>query len=223
LCWYPRPFQCIFDQGSAFTSSEFQELLSSFGIVPSPTAIQNPQANSILEQIHQVIGNMIRTSNLTDSLLVDLLPAVAFVICGTFHTTLKATPSQLVFGRDLILHASFTANWSAILAHKLRQAQIDNARENQSCIDHSYAVGDLVLIQLNKRTLPKLARPTEGPYTVIKVHLNGTVVIQRGAYAATINICRLMLPLHFLWMLGGLCHRQRYDTLLLPTKILHLH
>ena len=135
---------------------------------------------------------MIRTSNLTDSLWVDLLPALAFAIRGTFHTTLKATPCQLVFGRDLILDASFTANWSAILAHKLRQAQIDNARENQSRIDHSYAVGDLVLIQLHKRTLPKLARPTEGPYRVIKVHLNGTVVIQRGAYAETINIRRLI-------------------------------
>ena len=192
LCRYPRPFKCIFDQGSAFTSSEFQELLSSYGIVPSPTTIQNPQANSILERIHQVIGNMIRTSNLTESLWVDLLPAVAFAIRGTFHTTLKATPCQLVFGRDLILDASFTANWSAILAHKLRQAQIDNARENQYRIDHSYAVGDLVLIQLHKRTLPKLARPTEGPYRVIKVHLNGTVVIQRGAYAETINIRRLI-------------------------------
>jgi hypothetical protein len=53
-------------------------------------------------------------------------------------------------------------------------------------------VGDLVLIQLHKRTLPKLARPTEGPYRVIKVHPNGTVVIQHGAYAETINIRRLI-------------------------------
>jgi hypothetical protein len=91
------------------------------------------------------------------------------------------------------LDASFTANWSAILARKLRQTQIDNARENHSRIDHAYAVGDLVLIQLHKRTLPKLARPTERPYRVIKMHLNGTVVIQRGAYAETINI-RCLIP-----------------------------
>jgi hypothetical protein len=135
---------------------------------------------------------MIRTSNLTDSLWVDLLPAEAFAIRGTFYTTLKATPCPLVFGRDLILDASFTATWSANLARKLRQTQINNARENQSRIDHSYAVDDLVLIQLNKPTLPKLARPTEGPYRVIKVHLNGTVVTQRGAYAETINIRRLI-------------------------------
>jgi hypothetical protein len=91
------------------------------------------------------------------------------------------------------LDASFTANWSAIVARKLRQAQIDNARENNSRIDHSYAVGDLVLILLNKRPMPKLARPTEGPYRVIKVNFNGTVVIQRGSYAETINI-RCLTP-----------------------------
>jgi RNase H-like domain found in reverse transcriptase/Integrase zinc binding domain len=62
------------------------------------------------------------------------------------------------------------------------QAQLDNARENASRIAHNYAVGDLVLIQLNRHTLPKLACPTEGPYRTIKVHLNGTVVIQRGTY-----------------------------------------
>ena len=192
LCRYPRPYKCIYDQGSAFTSKDFQELLSSYGIVPSPTTIQNPQANSILERVHQVIGNMLRASNLTESLWIDLLPAVAFAIRGTFHTTLQATPCQLVFGRDLILDASFTANWSAFVARKVLQAQLDNARENASRIAHSYAVGDLVLIQLNKRILPKLACPTEGPYRIIKVNLNGTVVIQRGTYAETINIRRLL-------------------------------
>jgi hypothetical protein len=85
----------------------------------------------------------------------------------TFHTTLQATPCQLVFGRDLILDASFTANCSAIVACKIHQAQIYNARENHSCTAHSYVVGDLVLIQLNKLTLPKLACPTEGPYRII--------------------------------------------------------
>jgi Integrase zinc binding domain/Integrase core domain len=190
LCRYPHPFKCNFDQDSAFTSQEFQELLSSYGIVPSPTTVQNPQANSILERVHQVNGNMICTSNLSESLWVDLLPVVPFAIHGTFHTTFQATPCQLVLGRDLILDASFTANWSAIVAHKLRQTKIDNARENQSCIAHTYA-GDLVLIQLNKRILPKLASPTDGPHRVVKVNFNGTVVIQRGSYVETINICRL--------------------------------
>jgi hypothetical protein len=120
---------------------------------------------------------MLRASKLTNSLWIDLLPAVAFAIRGTFHTPLQATPCQLLFGCNLILDASFTVNWSAIVVRKVCQAQLDNARENASRIAHTYAVGDLVLIQMNRRTLPKLACPTEGPYRIIKVHLNGTVVI----------------------------------------------
>jgi hypothetical protein len=135
---------------------------------------------------------MIRTSNLSESLWVDLLPAMAFAIHGTFHTTVQGTPFQLVFGRDLY--------WMLLLqpigllvARKLRQCQIDNARENQSRIAHSYDVGDLVLIQLNRRILPRLARPTDEPYRVDKVNFNCTVVIQPGSYAETINICHLTL------------------------------
>jgi hypothetical protein len=48
-----------------------------------------------------------------------------------------------------------------------------------------------VLIQLNKRILPKLACPTAGPYRLVNVHMNGTVIIQRGTYAETFNIRRL--------------------------------
>jgi Integrase zinc binding domain len=84
LCRYPHPYKCIYDQGSAFTSQEFQELLSSYGIVPSPTTVQNLQANSVLERIHQVIGNMICTSKLSESLWVDLLPAVAPLSCSLY-------------------------------------------------------------------------------------------------------------------------------------------
>jgi hypothetical protein len=96
------------------------------------------------------------------------------------------------------------------------QAQIDNARENHSRIAYYYAVGDLVLIQLNKRTLPKLACPTEGPYRIIKVHMNGTVIIQRGTYAETINIHRLLpflSPSSTPLDVGGLCHRYLYKNL----------
>jgi hypothetical protein len=61
----------------------------------------------------------------------------------------------------------------------------------QSRIAHTYAVGDLVLMQLNRCLLPKLTSPTYGPYRVIKVNFNGMVVIQRWSNAETINICCL--------------------------------
>jgi transposase InsO family protein len=157
LCRYPRPYKCIYDQGSAFTSQEFQELLSSYGIVPSPTTVQNPQANSVLERIHQVISSMIRTSNLSESLWVDLLPAVAFAICGNFHTTVQATPCQLAFRRDLILNASFTANWSSIVACKLRQIQIGNAYWSVSLIFLTQVLIEFSLMYVHQLAIQKVS------------------------------------------------------------------
>ena len=43
---------------------DFLPLLKDFSIKPTPTTIKNPQANSILERVHQVLGNMLRTKNL---------------------------------------------------------------------------------------------------------------------------------------------------------------
>jgi hypothetical protein len=45
---------------------------------------------------------------------------------STFHTTLQASPGQLVFGRDMIHDVRFQANWDRIKndKHKLFQALI---------------------------------------------------------------------------------------------------
>ena len=37
----------------------------------------------------------------------------------------------------------------------------------------------------------KLSAPTKGPYVIIKVNKNGTVVIKRSQYHETINIRRI--------------------------------
>ena len=46
-----------------FVGMEFQEILASNGIQPVITTITNSQANSGIECIHQVIANMLCTSN----------------------------------------------------------------------------------------------------------------------------------------------------------------
>jgi hypothetical protein len=40
--------------------------------------------------------------------------SAAYAIRSTFHTTLKAIPGQLVFGRDMVLPIKFMADWGAI-------------------------------------------------------------------------------------------------------------
>ena len=97
LSRYPRPRKVIFDNGNEF-KKDFLPLLRDFSIKPTPTTIKNPQANSILERVHQVLGNMLRTKDLQTHDFddvdpwSDLLASVAWAICSTHHTTLQATP-----------------------------------------------------------------------------------------------------------------------------------
>jgi hypothetical protein len=101
----------------------------SYGIRSKLTTVKNPQANRILKRTHQVIGNLLRSSRLitqdldTVSTQQELLMPVMWAINTTFHTTLKASPAQLAFSRDMILPTSFTANWYAINSRKQAQSQ----------------------------------------------------------------------------------------------------
>ncbi|POM81556.1 Retrovirus Polyprotein [Phytophthora palmivora] len=112
---------------------------------------------------------------------------VAFAIRATVHTILKASPAQLVFQRDMITDSLFTANWATIYSRRQRQTRRDNERESRARHDHDYRIGTKVLVVKDIRKLPKLAQPTEGPYTVTAVHSNGTLTINRGRYEETIN------------------------------------
>ena len=93
----------IYDNGSEF-KLHFEDLCDSYGLKRKPTSIRNPQANAILERVHQVVMAMVRTSELdmADSVApndVDtLLTNVAWAIRSTYHTVLKASPGAAVFG-----------------------------------------------------------------------------------------------------------------------------
>ncbi len=43
-----------------------------------------------------------------------ILAATMFAVRATFHTTLQASPTQLVFGRDVILNIAHITDWEHI-------------------------------------------------------------------------------------------------------------
>lgn len=121
----------------------------------------------------------------------EFLSAAAFAIRATYHTTLQATPGQLVFGRDMILPMKIQADWQRI--HERRQAEIirNNNSENKGRLEHQYQVGEKVLLQ-KPGILRKLSTPREGPYEIVQVYDNGTVQIQRNAVREKVNIRRII-------------------------------
>lgn len=195
LCRYPRAKYIIFDNGSEF-KLHFRELCDSYSIEQKTTTVKNPQANSILERIHGVIKDMIRTSGLdnmetvTPEDIADVLANVAWAVRSTYHTVLETSPGAAIFGRDMLFNIPLIADWTEI--GKRRQALVDknNDRENARRIDFDYTVGMRVLIKRDG-ILRKLEDRYDGPYTITQVYTNGTVRVQRGTVNERINIRRL--------------------------------
>ena len=179
---------------------EFKKLLKEeYGIKGKPITIRNPQANAIVERIHQVLGNMIRAFELENHYLDEdnpwkgILAATAFAIRSTLHSTLKKTPGQLVFQHDMIFNITHQADWEIIKQRKQAKINENNKRENAKRIPHQYQVGDKVL--LNRGTENKVEAPFSGPYEILAVNDNGTVRLRVGAIEDLYNIRRIK-PYH---------------------------
>ncbi len=112
---YPRCCYIIYNNGSEFKLN-FEYLYETYGIKRKPTTIKNPQANAILEHLHQVLGQMLCTSKLDMAKTITpddvnvFLNNVAWGICSTYHTVLKFSPGAVIFERNMLFNILFIAN-----------------------------------------------------------------------------------------------------------------
>ncbi len=117
--WFSRYPCCqysIYGNWSEF-KLHFRALCKTYDIKRMPTSLKNPQANAILERIHAVFTNMLRTAELNMAKSVKasdinvFLPDAAWAICSTHHTVLKASPGVAIFGRDMLFEIPTIAVW----------------------------------------------------------------------------------------------------------------
>ena len=111
LTRYPRPMRCVHDKGGEFIGSSFQWLLNMFSVKDVQSTAKNPQSNSIYEQMHQIVGNVLRTylysnppRNMTQAkeIINQALATTIHVIQTTVATTLGSTPGALAFTRFIL-------------------------------------------------------------------------------------------------------------------------
>jgi transposase InsO family protein len=121
LTRYPWPTKIRMDQGGEFKAEVQAALKDEYGITVKNITTRNPQSNSKIKRIHQVVGDMIRVQNIRDKHDLDkdfgwtgVLSAIRQAVRSLVHTTTRATPTQLVFGRDALLNVSFQADWNYI-------------------------------------------------------------------------------------------------------------
>ena len=118
LTHYPWRTEIVMDRGKEFAGEVQETIHHEYGIRRKLITTQNPQANAMVEQVHQTVHNMVRSLKLTGKQDLDntfgwlgILSTVRQAVIGTVHTTNKATPTQLVFGQDAILNIQFQADW----------------------------------------------------------------------------------------------------------------
>jgi hypothetical protein len=192
---YPKPENIGFDNGREFKAM-FEQMTKNYGLKTKTGTSYNPQSNGVIERVHQVLGDMLRTFELEDRDLDakdpfgSFLSAAAYAIRSTYHTVLEASPAELVFARHMLLPVKFTADWQAIQAKRQRRIEDSNARENASRIEHEYKIGDLIM-KARPGKLAKLRRKRDGPYTVTHVYTNGTLRIRKGVVAERISVRRV--------------------------------
>ena len=145
-----------------------------------------------------MLGNQLRSFELEEREFTSeeetfepFLTACAYAIRCTYHTTLKATPGQLVFGRDMILPIKFRADWALIEQQKQQIINKSNEMENKKRIPHTYQIGNKVLLR-KPGILRKMSTPYSGPYEVQQVFQNGTITIIDGAVIQQVNIQRVI-------------------------------
>ena len=77
-------------------------------------------SNTILERIHQVIGNLVRNFNIQQTYVdknnhwMGILAAAAFGICFINNRQKRYSPGKLTFGSDMILRMKHRVDWELI-------------------------------------------------------------------------------------------------------------
>ena len=114
----------------------------------------NPQSNSILERIHQVLADCLTTFELEQSNInkdeedpfKEYLTMASYAIRCVFHKTHVYSAGQLVFGRDMFMPIETPINWNSIKQKKQESIRKSNEQEN-SKKHRQYKKGDWITIQ----------------------------------------------------------------------------
>jgi hypothetical protein len=93
---YPLP-QFIVFKNEGESKSEFKQMCENYGIKAKPTISHNPQANGIIERVHKVENDMLRSFDLEnenldkDNPFKYFLQSTAWTIISIYRTTLQAS------------------------------------------------------------------------------------------------------------------------------------
>ncbi|OWY90382.1 Rapid-growth-like protein 25, partial [Phytophthora megakarya] len=85
---------------------------------------KNPQANGVIERVHRTINNKLRTTAISNrGEWENCLSSVMFALRAQYHTMTKMSPSQAVFGREMLFDVPSEVDWQRQQKHKELQVK----------------------------------------------------------------------------------------------------
>jgi hypothetical protein len=93
----------------------------------------------------------------------------------------------------MLFDIPFIADWQKIGKHRQQLTDLNNARENKGRIDYDYKVGQKVLLRKEGILCNAESRWHKKPWLITKVHINGTITVQRKNKIDRMNIRRVKL------------------------------
>ena len=119
---YPRAIQITYDQGKYYIVRKFRKSLieDEYRITAKPSTSGNLMSNAILERIHQVLVNQVRTFNVQQTYVDKNYPRTGILFAAAFTFSLTTISQRayslgkLIFGQDMILLIKHRVDWELI-------------------------------------------------------------------------------------------------------------
>ena len=115
--------------------------------------------------------NMVQARDIIGSALATAIHAMR----TTVVTTLGSTPGALAFFRDMFLNIPLVADWQTIAQNREQFINENLRRANAQRRQYDYAPNQQVLKKVHDPT--KLGVRTTGPFTILRVYVNGTITL----------------------------------------------
>lgn len=199
---YGWPSKIVSDNFSSFTGETMKQITKLLKINQVFCSPYHPASNAV-ERFHKTLGNMLKTftSDHPDKWDV-LLPYVTFSYNITIHTSTDFSPNELLFGRQIELPTSITKgnspsytyenyadelrqnlkiSWQIakenLLKKKENNKELYDQRKKTKNIELN--IGDMVYVLKHKKN-HKFDTPYEGPYPVVKLTGENTIMIKKN-------------------------------------------
>jgi hypothetical protein len=143
--------------------------------------VKNPKTNAVLEWLHQVLGQMLRTAelNMVNTVTPDDVMSSSTTRLGPFarHITQYLKPHQARQYLDETCSLTYCSLPTGTKLNITRQSLTDrgNKRKKKCCINNDCKVGDKVLIAKDGILCKAESKFNKEPWTIMTVHTNGTI------------------------------------------------